>query len=132
MGPARTPPKRPRLLTSLGAWVVVASLLCLHRATRDVTKCMPEADGLPHGAGGGAAATAATSAAAARSLSHDEIESLIRQPATLHGVVQKGGLPANYSFMVAHLTDTNPDVREEGIPATMGPALMRWFAHAYT
>ncbi|EFN53714.1 hypothetical protein CHLNCDRAFT_136556 [Chlorella variabilis] len=104
MGPARTPPKRPRLLTSLGAWVVVASLLCLHRATRDVTK----------------------------SLSHDEIESLIRQPATLHGVVQKGGLPANYSFMVAHLTDTNPDVREEGIPATMGPALMRWFAHAYT
>ncbi len=121
MGHPRAP-KRPRLATSLVAWVILAALLCLHRTTR-VTKCTadPSDQGLANGA-----------TAAATALSQQEVESLIRQPATLHGVVQKGGLPANYSFMVAHLTDTDPNVREEGIPGTMGPAVMRWFAHAFT
>lgn len=110
------------MLVSLGTWVCLASLLCLHHITK-APGCAPDGAGLPQGP----AVTAPP-----RLLSVEEIQELIRQPASLFGRVQKGGLPANYSFMMAHLTDTNPDVREEGIPATMGPAVMRWFAHAYT
>ena len=134
MGPPRpAPTKRPRLAFSLGAWLALAGLLCFHRVTRDATKCSTAVgDGLPGSAASGAYADVGGATAAARVLSVDEIEALIRQPAGLHGVMQKGGLPANFSFMFAHLTDTNPNVREEGIPGTMGPALMRWFARAYT
>ena len=147
--PARGVP-RPRLVASLVAWAVVASLLLLHRTQRDVQKCMGSArEGLEQRDEAAAVAAARAAAAAAQaegaapvveaalrdryaSLPADRIEAMIRAPVGLHGAVQKGGLPANFPFVVAHLTDTNPNVREEGIPATMGPAIFRWFAQAYT
>lgn len=120
MGLARKRP--PKMLFSLGAWVLLAGLLVLHRSQHPI--CAPQ--------NSDRSADAATVAATATPLSQAEIEVLVRQPAGLFGRVQKGGMPANFSFVMAHLTDTNPEVREEGIPATMGPAIMRWFAQAYT
>lgn len=34
-------------------------------------------------------------------------------------------------FVLAHLTDTDPRTREEGIPRIHGPAVYSWFAHAF-
>lgn len=42
-----------------------------------------------------------------------------------------GPLPSR-RFVLAHLTDTDPRVKEEGIPRTHGPAIYSWFAHAFT
>lgn len=35
-------------------------------------------------------------------------------------------------FMMAHLTDTDPRTREEGIPRFFGPMMYQWFAKAFT
>ena len=139
MGPHRHVPlaKRPRLIASLGAWLFVASLICLHRSGSGNTKCASTGSEVqqPGGDGGGQAAAAAAATAqtgASSSLTVEQIEALIRRPVGLHGLQQKGGLPANLSFVLGHMTDTDPNIREEGIPANMSPAIFRWFAHAHT
>lgn len=33
---------------------------------------------------------------------------------------------------MAHLTDTDPNTREEGIPRFFGPMMYQWFARAFT
>ncbi|KAL4435485.1 hypothetical protein ABPG77_006247 [Micractinium sp. CCAP 211/92] len=144
--------QRPRLVASLLAWAVVATLLLLHRSHADVQTCLTAAAKEPGEGAAPSAEAAAREAAAAlqaalagaqaqaagpyagrySNATREQIEALIRAPAGLYGRVQKGGLPANFAFVRAHLTDTDPHIREEGIPATMGPPVFRWFAHAYT
>lgn len=146
--------QRPRLVASLLAWAVVATLLLLHRSHADVQTCLTAtATSQAAGEGGPPSAEAAAREAAAAlqaalagaqaqaagpyasqyaNVTREQIEALIRAPVGLHGRMQKGGLPANFAFVRAHLTDTDPHIREEGIPATMGPPVFRWFAHAYT
>lgn len=53
-------------------------------------------------------------------------------PSPLLAALSLAWPPCLCRFMLAHLTDTDPTVREEGIPRTHGPAMYNWFAHAYT
>ena len=122
------------MIAALSAWLFVASLICLHRSGSRTSKCASYGSEVqqPGGGSGGQAAAAAAQPGASSSLTVEQIEALIRRPVGLHGLQQKGGLPANLSFVLGHMTDTDPNIREEGIPKNMSPAIFRWFAHAHT
>jgi negative regulator of sigma E activity len=109
-------PRQPRLVACLAAWTLLASLVCLQRSSSAGSNCQRASGGTQEAApaGGGAAATqlqgpspgtvqphrqqqqAADEWPELQGLSREQIESLIRAPAGLHGRVHKGGLPANY------------------------------------
>ncbi|KAI7838855.1 hypothetical protein COHA_007378 [Chlorella ohadii] len=145
-------PRQPRLVACLAAWAFLASLVCLQRSGSAGSDCQRASGGMQEAAasGGGTAATQPQGSVAGsaqphrqqqqaadewpelRGLSREKVEALIRAPAGLHGRVHKGGLPANYMFMMAHLTDTDAHTREEGIPRFFGPMMYQWFAKAFT
>lgn len=114
--PGRGRGRPTKLLASLAAWAVVASLVCLHRCGRAVQNCETATQTQEqHAAEGGRAAAALPADPhgslaglaqqqqpgpdpwpSLRGLSQEAIEGLIRAPAGLYGRVEKGGLPANW------------------------------------
>lgn len=66
----------------------------------------------------------------------DKIEEMIALPPPVHGLQQKGGIPANLALLLAHMPDTL-DTKPQftrGLPAQWpaGPLFYRWFAKAHT
>lgn len=59
-----------------------------------------------------------------------EIASILRQPAPLHGSVQKDGFPANLTTLMMHMT--NLDADHHGIPFKFTQKVNAWFATSYS
>ena len=67
---------------------------------------------------------------ASNGLTWQQLDELIHQPAGLHGRLKKGGMPADWPKLLAHMTNKNAQLH--GVPEFMSQAVFRWFAAAYT
>jgi len=92
----------------------------------------------PVGGGGGGSGNMGSSLSSSSANSSSDgptwqdVDALILQPAMRHGrqVKQKGGVPANLQLLLIHMTNKNANLH--GVPEGIGPAMFRWFAHAFT
>ncbi len=140
MGSSEGRGQTPKLLTAaLVTWVLLACSIGLQctgssslfrKCDCRPTKQQAEAQGDASEPAPAGAAAVSRPGPANRNLTWQQVADAIWQPAGLHGIQEKGGLPATWMFMLTHMTNRNPDLH--GLPGITGPAVYRWFAHTYT
>lgn len=63
-------------------------------------------------------------------MSWQQVDELMQQSSAVHGRQRKGGMPANWPALLAHMTNKNAQLH--GVPEFMSEAVFKWFAAAHT